>query len=107
MRTLCVLLLLCTPSFAQEQPQPSGKFYGPLSTNSWTFKPLTNPQKYLFKGPVPVKGAPIPAITRCAIPLVEMNVPNGTNYVIGSVTPAKDLAAPGWDAKSLIPACSQ
>lgn len=107
---LSALLLLASAShsvFAQDQPQPSGKFYGPLGTNSWTFKPPVNPhvnpQKFFLKA------APTPAgaVLKCAVPLLEMNIPSGTNFVIGTITALKDLAAPGREAKNVLPPCSQ
>ena len=100
MRALCLLLLFSGALFAQDQPQPSGKFYGPLATHSGTFKPPTNPPKFVFKVP------PEPPVAKSAIQLVEMNIPSGTNFVIGTITPKDPLAA-GSEGKSLLPPCSQ
>jgi hypothetical protein len=101
MRTLCGLLLLSGGLFAQDQAQPSGKFYGPLGANPQAPKLRLNPPKYAFKV------TPMPPTTRCAIPLVEMNIPSGTNFVIGSVTPPTDPLAAGSEARNLLPPCSQ
>jgi hypothetical protein len=106
MRILCALLLCTGALFAQDQPQPSGKFYGPLGNNSWKFNPPANPQKVLPRQLL-LRAAPNAAGLQCAVPLVEMKIPSRTDFVIGTTTPPKDLAASGWEAKNAIPPCPQ
>jgi hypothetical protein len=107
MRTLCALLFLSAGLFAQDQtqPQPSGKFYGRFSMPPWNFKSPASPSPYAI--PQVIKVTPGKSVERCAVPLTEMKIPSGTNFVIGTVTPSADAAEAGAQAKSVLPVCSQ
>ena len=109
MRTILLFAIISTAVFAQDQPQPSGKFYGPLAT-PWKVKLPVNAQTPLFKGLVLPKfkildlRAPI---GKCAVPLLEMNVPPASKLPMGTITPPPDAAAAGVEAKTLLPPCEK
>jgi hypothetical protein len=115
MRILTAILLfagLGTGLSAQDQPQPSGKFYGPLANHSWTAKPLPNAQQQeglrklasKFFSP---RETLIVDTSKCAIPLVEMSIPKDTTFEIGTIVPPPDRAEASSVAKSLLPPCPQ
>ncbi len=109
MRTLLLFAIVSTGAFAQDQSQPSGKFYGPLAT-PWKVKLPVNPQTPLFNGLVLPKLKVIdlkaPA-GKCAVPLVEMNLPPASKLPMGTITPPPDAAGQGGQAKTLLPPCEK
>lgn len=107
MRTLLLFAIVSTGVFAQDQPQQAGKFYGPLAT-PWKVKLPVNPQTPLFKTFVlpAIKIVKAPA-GKCAVPLLEMNVPPVSQLPMRAITPPPDAAAPGGEAKTLLPPCEK
>lgn len=109
MRTLLLFAIVSTGVFAQEESPSSGKFYGPLAT-PWKVKLPVNRQTPLFKGLVVPKFKIVALKTpvgKCAVPLLEMNVPPAAKFPMGTITPPPDAAAPGGEAKTLLPPCEK
>ncbi len=84
---------------AQEPPASSGTFYRP---QRWGV-----PESFRFNGqpetPPPAAVQPTPAITRCAVPLLQMQPPDAVDPAIQFV-PRTDKVDPMPSAK-LPPAC--
>ena len=100
-RTLCITLtLLGMASGAlaqQEQAAPPGRFFGPLIPPDGVSK--------FFRGvpPQPANVAPQPTVSRCAVPLIEMQAPKAGDPAM-LLVPRMDKLAPMPRAK-LPPAC--
>jgi hypothetical protein len=91
---------------AQEPSAPSGEFYGPLVPKAETpkffqRKPGGVPLK--LAGPLPANALRKPAISRCAVPLIEMQARKDIDSAI-QFTPRVDRVDPIPQAK-LPPAC--
>jgi hypothetical protein len=101
-RILCILLL-ASGAWAQEPAAPSGEFFGPLIPKSGA------PKSFRFNdqpGAPPAAPVRLPtAISRCAVPLIEMQAPKGVDPAMLFV-PRTDKLAPMPQAK-LPPACEQ
>jgi hypothetical protein len=44
-------------------------------------------------------------VSKCAVPLLEMNAPPPSALPMATITPAPNAAAAGGEAKSLLPPC--
>lgn len=102
MRTVCITLLglaMAGGARAQEAAAPSGTFYRP---QGWDM-----PKSFRINGEtgaVPPAAVPAPAaITRCAIPLLQMQAPEAGDAAI-QLVPRTDAVDPMPLAK-LPPAC--
>jgi hypothetical protein len=105
MRTLCILLIaVAGDALAQEPAPPPGRFYGPLIPKGDAPKllpPRLNPPT--LGTPLPGRELQRPAISRCAVPLIEMKAPKDIDPAF-QITPRKDQVDPMPQAK-LPPAC--
>src|SRR5215510_8969317 len=98
MRTLSVLFLTLvgagiglaqeqqTPAgrffeFGQEKQTQAGRFFGPLANGTLTVKQPVRPTV------APVIASRPAAASTCAVPLTEMRIPQGTDFVMEKVTP--------------------
>jgi hypothetical protein len=105
MRALFLFAAISSRIFAQDQAPPAGKFYGPLAA-PWKVKLPVNPQTPLFKNLILPQFKTIQTpVTKCAVPLLEMNVPPASALPMATVAPPAHAAAPGGEAKSLLPPC--
>jgi hypothetical protein len=107
MRALIFFAAVSSCLFAQDQGQPAGKFYGPLAT-PWKVKLPVNSQAPLFNGLIVPKAKLIDlkrAPSKCAVPLTEMNLPPASALPMGALTPPANSAAPGGEAKLVLPPC--
>ena len=101
-RKLCITLVaLASGVMAQEPAAPSGKFYGPLIPKNGA------PKGYRFNNQPgvlrPNAVQPQPAVSRCAVPLIEMKTPKAGDPAM-EFGPHMDKVAPMPQAK-LPPAC--
>jgi len=102
MRTLCILLLAAASgTLAQEPAAPSGKFYGPLIPKSGASKGFRFNTQPVVLPPAVVPAQP--AVSRCAVPLLEMQAPKAGDPAM-QFGPHMDKVAPMPQAK-LPPAC--
>jgi hypothetical protein len=103
-KTLCGALLalgMATGMLAQEPAAPSGKFYGPLIPKPGTPKSFRfdNQPGVLRPTVIPQQ----PAVSRCAVPLIEMQTPKAGDPAM-QFGPHMEKVAPMPQAK-LPPAC--
>ncbi|HEY1760305.1 MAG TPA: hypothetical protein VGG72_33330 [Bryobacteraceae bacterium] len=108
MRTLCFLVLLAVASaaLAQEPAAPSGQFYGPLIPKGDAPKILQGNGADLprtLESPLLRTDTPRPAVSRCAVPLLQMKAPKDVDPAFLS-TPRASQVEPMPRAK-LPPAC--
>lgn len=107
MKAIRILLLaMAGGALAQEPAAPPGQFYGPLvpkadATKFFQGRPGVLPLKLI--GPLPTSARPRPAISRCAVPLIQMQAPKAGDPAIQFV-PRMDKLAPMPQA-NLPPAC--
>jgi hypothetical protein len=108
MRAICILLLAMAGGALAQEPA-AGRFYGPLVPGGGVSKFFQRdprvgvlPLKTLM--PQPANGALPNAISRCAVPLIEMQVRKDIDSAIQMV-PRMDTLAPMPQAK-LPPACA-
>lgn len=99
MRIMCLVLLLAvaTPAFAQEQPEPSGRFYGPFVSGKW---PTQAPQNRVL-GQIILPPQSTPA--QCSVPLLEARIPKDTNFTVLKIAPRMDSLEPMPRVKGLPP----
>ena|SRR5271167_4137758 len=99
MRLICVVFLLAiaNPAFAQEQPEPAGRYYGPFVSGKW---PTLAPQNR-FLGPV--KLAPQSAPAGCSVPLLEAQISKDMNFTILKIVPRMDALEPMPHVQGLPP----
>jgi hypothetical protein len=101
-RMLCITLVaLAGCMLAQEPAAPSGKFYGPLIPKSGAPKGFRFNNKPVVLPPAAVP--PQPAVSRCAVPLIEMKTPKAGDPAM-EFDPRMVRVAPMPQAK-LPPAC--
>jgi len=99
MRLICVVFLLAmaNQAFAQEQPEPAGRFYGPFVSGKW---PTQAPQNGV---PRPIMVAPESAPAACSVPLLEAQIPKDTNFTVRKIVPRMDALEPMPRVKGLPP----
>jgi len=99
MRLIWVVFLLAmpNPAFAQEQPEPAGRFYGPFVSGKW---PTQAPQNRAL-GPIILPPQSTPA--RCSVPLLEAQIPKDTNFTALKIVPRMDAVEPMPHVQGLPP----
>jgi hypothetical protein len=99
-------LAMANDVFAQDQAEPSGRFYGPLVSGAWAAKtPQVTGQK-LFHGVLPrTVVQPQPATSPCSVPLLEAQIPKDGHFTIRQLSPQMDKLAPMPQAKVPAPSC--
>jgi hypothetical protein len=101
MRILSVVWLfvaMANYASAQEQPEPAGRFYGPLVSGKW---PTQAPQNGLLRQIV-ISPQSVPP--QCSVPLLEAQIPKDTNFTVRKIAPRMDALEPMPQVKGL-PAC--
>ena|SRR5271163_107062 len=99
MRIVCVLFLfaMANQAFAQEQPEPAGRFYGPFVSGKW---PTQAPQNGILRQFIlPSQSAP----AGCSVPLLEAQIPKDTNFTVRKIVPRMDALEPMPQVKGLPP----
>jgi hypothetical protein len=92
-------LIGAATAFAQQQTEPSGRFYGPLASGNWAPKTLQ----------LKARVVPQPTILSqpCSVPLLEAQIPNDVHYTIQQITPNAEKMAPMPQATLPAPPCSR
>lgn len=98
MRALCILLIGAASAFAQQQAEPSGRFYGPLVSGNWATKTLQQKARVVLSQPI-ILSQP------CSVPLLEAQIPQDVHYTIQHVTPNMDKVSPMPQATLPAPPC--
>ncbi len=101
MRVLC-LLALASVTFAQEQTQFAGQFYGPLASGTWNPQVLIHPKPLL---PVVFLTAAPPPSATCSVPLSKARISEDVHYAERHLTPRADQLAPLPQSRVPAPSC--
>jgi hypothetical protein len=110
------ILAIATCSFAQDQVQPYGHFYGPLANGSLKVQP-PNPspgldmetlrRTFAIQAPrTPLYGAPPQSLTaNCSVRLLEVPIPKNVEFTGMQLAPDLNKVAPMPQAKAPAPPC--
>jgi len=97
-RALCILLIGAASAFAQQQAEPSGRFYGPLVSGNWATKTLQQKARVVLSQPI-ILSQP------CSVPLLEAEIPHDVHFTIRQLPPRLDKLAPMPQATLPAPSC--
>jgi hypothetical protein len=99
MRILCVtfLFFVANHAFAQEQPEPGGRFYGPFVSGKW---PTQAPQNNILW---PLILPQQSTVTQCSVPLLQAQIPKDMNFTALKIVPRMDAVEPMPRFKGLPP----
>ena len=89
-------------TFAQEQTQPTGRFYGPLASGTWSPQVLIHPKPML---PVVFITAAAPPSSTCSVPLSKARIPEDVHHTDRQLMPRTDQLAPLQQARVPAPSC--